>query len=132
MADRNDGGFLRQMLLLDGAVSGATGALMAAAASPLETWLGLPAVLLRTAGFVLLPFAALVLALGRGGQPARRAVGAVVAMNVTWVIGSVLLLVTGLVQPSMFGYVFILVQAAAVAVLGELQLIGLRRMAQPA
>jgi len=120
------------MLLLDGAVSGATGALMAAAASPLETWLGLPAVLLRTAGFVLLPFAALVLALGRGGQPARRAVGAVVAMNVTWVIGSVLLLVTGLVQPSMFGYVFILVQAAAVAVLGELQLIGLRRMAQPA
>lgn len=132
MADRNDGGFLRQMLLLDGAVSGATGALMAAAASPLETWLGLPAVPLRTAGFVLLPFAALVLALGRGGQPARRAVGAVVAMNVTWVIGSVLLLVTGLVQPSMFGYVFILVQAAAVAVLGELQLIGLRRMAQPA
>jgi len=120
------------VLLVDGVVSGATGVLMAAAASPLDAWLGIPAVLLRTAGLVLLPFAAFVLALGRTALPARRAVGAVVAMNAAWAIGSVLLLFTGLVQPSAFGYAFVLFQAAVVAALGELQLVGLRRIARPA
>jgi hypothetical protein len=53
--------FLRRILFVDAGISGVTGVLMLAAARPLAQWLGLPELLLRYAGFSLLPFAALVL-----------------------------------------------------------------------
>lgn len=42
-------------------------------------------------------------------------------------IFSVLLLLSGLVQPSPFGYAFVIGQAVVVGVFTELQLVGLRR-----
>jgi hypothetical protein len=121
--------FLRQVLVADGVISGLTGVLMAAAASPLEAWLGLPSLLLRVAGLSLLPFAAVVIALGRREVPPRRIVGAVVAVNASWVVASVLLLFSERIEPSALGYVFVLGQAAAVAALTELQWVGLRKSA---
>ncbi len=52
--------FLRLALLGDAAASGATGLLLATAAGPLAPLLGLPEPLLRSAGLVLLPYAAAI------------------------------------------------------------------------
>jgi hypothetical protein len=50
--------FLRLALLGDAAASGATGLLLTTAARPLAPLLGLPTVLLHSAGLMLLPYAA--------------------------------------------------------------------------
>ena len=118
---------VRRLLLTDAIVSGATGALMAVAATMLQPWLGLPAELLRFAGVALLPFAAIVAWLGFQDAPTRGAVRAVIATNFAWVAASVLLLVAGGVSPTGIGIAFVLFQAAVVFVLGELQLVGLRK-----
>jgi hypothetical protein len=52
----------------------------------------------------------------------------VILANVGWVIGSLLLLVAGGLAPNALGAAFVLVQAIAVAVLAELEVIGLNRM----
>lgn len=119
--------YLRRALLADAALSGATGLLMALAAAPLAGVTGLPEVLFRWAGLILLPFAALVAVLGTRERPARAAVLAVVVTNAIWVIDSVLLLVLGWFEPTALGVAFVAAQAFAVAAFAEAQVIGLRR-----
>jgi len=119
--------FLRRVLIADAAASAATGLLMLLAAGPLEQWLAIPAGLLRAAGASLIPFAALVGWLALHETVSRAGVWAVIALNVLWVVDSVALLFSGWVQPAMLGYAFVLAQAAAVAVLAELEYVGLRR-----
>jgi hypothetical protein len=119
--------FLRRALVADAVISGSTGLLMLAGAGFLETWLGVPAALLRYAGLVLLPFAGLVGVLSRSERPSRTAVWLVIGLNAAWVAGSVLLLVSGQLSPSALGTAFILVQALAVAVFAEMQYMGLRK-----
>jgi hypothetical protein len=46
---------------------------------------------------------------------------------VLWVVGSVALLISGLVAPTMLGTAFVIAQALIVAILAELQLLGLKR-----
>ncbi len=118
--------FLRRILEADALISGATGLLMVAGAGGLEAMLGVPAALLRYAGLALFPFAAAVLYLARRGTPPRGGVAAVVLANALWVAGSVFLLVTDLVVPTMLGTAFIAVQALAVAGFAEMQYVGLR------
>ena len=119
--------FLRRLLIADAVVSGATGVLMAAAASTLEQFLGVPAPLVQYAGLILLPFAAGVGWLAFQDPPAPAGVKMVIAANGAWVVGSILLLLPGGIDPNALGLVFIIVQAAVVAVLGELQYVGLRK-----
>jgi hypothetical protein len=119
--------FVRRLLLTDSLVSGATGALMAGAAPILESWLGLPAALLRFAGIALLPFAGVVGWLALQASPARAGVQAIIAANFAWVAGSILLLLAGGVNPTTLGIAFVIFQAVVVGVLGELQYMGLRR-----
>ena len=119
--------FLRRVLIADAAASAATGLLMLLAAGPLEQWLAIPGALLRAAGASLIPFAALVAWLALRETVSRAGVWTVIALNVLWVVDSVALLFTGWVQPAMLGYAFVLAQAAAVAVLAELEYVGLRR-----
>ena len=57
----------------------------------------------------------------------RPAVQAIIAMNVLWVAGSVLVLVGGFTSPTVLGYAFVIAQAVVVGVFAELQFIGLRR-----
>lgn len=118
--------FLRRILLADGVISGATGLLMAFGAEALQGLLGVPATLLRYAGFCLVPFAILVVSLSRQEAPSRAAVAAVIGLNAAWVAASVLLLIPGWIHPNGLGYAFILGQAAAVGVLAEMQYAGLR------
>ncbi|MDF3931273.1 hypothetical protein [Pseudomonas citronellolis] len=120
---------LRRALQLDALASGATGLLLALAAQPLSGLLGLPMPLLMVAGIVLLPFA-LVLAWMANGDPLSRAgVWVVIAANLLWVVESLLLLLSGWVQPTVAGCVFVIGQALAVGVLAELEFFGLRRSA---
>ena len=121
--------FLRRALLADAIASGAMGAGLLALAPAIAAALALPRELLMEAGIVLLPFAAFVGYLASRARPARFAVWAVIALNVLWILESVVLLATEAVTPNAFGYAFVIGQAIAVLVFAELQYIGLRRTA---
>lgn len=124
--------FLRRILLLDAATCIAAGLLMLLGAGLLAGLLGLPETLLRYAGLSLLPFAALLLYLATRQAIPRGGVWLVVALNALWVLDSILLLLAGGYAPTTLGYAFVLAQAGAVAVITELELIGLRRTRQVA
>jgi len=119
--------FLRRVLLADAATSGATGLLMMACAGPLEELLGLPDALLHDAGLALLPFAMLVAYLATRESQWRPAVWAVIGSNALWAIDSVLLLLTGWIEPNKLGIAFVIAQALVVAILAQLEYLGLRR-----
>jgi len=53
---------------------------------------------------------------------------AVIAVNAVWVLDSVLLLELGFVATTPLGAIFVLAQAAIVAVLALLERVGMRRM----
>jgi hypothetical protein len=119
--------FLRRALMLDAAASGATALLAIVAAGFLEGLLGLPEALLRGAGLVLVPYVAFVAYTGLRETVSRTAVWTIIAANALWAIASALLLVSGWVAPNALGYAFVIAQALVVALLGELQYMGLRR-----
>jgi hypothetical protein len=119
--------FLRRVLLLDSLSSGAMGVLLLTCSGVLAGLLNLPAQLLNEAGLVLVPFALAVGFLGTRARLSRVAVWAVIAINAVWAIDSVVLLFTGWVQPNLWGYGFVLGQAAFVAVMAQLQVIGMRK-----
>jgi hypothetical protein len=119
--------FLRRALIADAVISGTTGLFLFAGAGLLSPILNVPAELLRSAGVSLLPFCAFLVYLCTRGHLPRMSVWLVIALNVAWVIGSVLLLFVDRLDPSRLGVAFILVQAAAVAVFAEMQYVGLRR-----
>lgn len=118
---------LRQALLADAATSAACGGLMALAAGPMSGALGLPEMLLRLAGLVLLPYAAFIGWLGLREQVQRPVVWAIVIGNVIWAADSILLLASGWVEPTRAGYAFVIAQALAVLMYAEFQYVGLRR-----
>lgn len=118
---------LRKALLADAVLSGLTGLLLLLAAGPLATPLGLPVGLLRWSGIILIPFASFVAWLRAQERTQRPLVFAVVACNALWALDSVLLLFTGWIEPTLVGEVFVIGQAVAVAVLAELEFVGLRR-----
>ena len=110
---------LRPALILDAAVTGVNGVAYLAAAGPLEDLLGLPAEWLRTAGAVLVAFALLVALASR--RPTPGAVSAIVAVNVAWVLGSLVFAIAGWGSPETAGTVWIVLQAIVVAGFAELQ-----------
>ena len=119
--------FLRKALLLDAAASGATALMLIAGAGLLDGLLGLPVVLMREAGLILIPFVAFVAWVGTREEPSRGAVRAIIAANALWAVASVGLLMSGWVAPTALGYAFVVAQAVVVALFGELQYAGLKR-----
>lgn len=117
---------LRFALLADAVASGATGALMIVGADLLTGLLGLPAALMREAGLLLVPYVALVAFVGTRETIPLSPVKLIVSLNVLWVAGSIVLLGSGFVAPTLFGSAFVIMQAAAVGLFAVLQLIGLR------
>ena len=118
---------LRRVLIVDAVSSGAMGIAMIAFAELLANLLQLPVELLSEAGIVLLPFAAFVGFVASRSEPARLAVWAIIAINIVWVVDSIVLLFTGWVAPNAFGYTVVIAQAAAVLVLADLEFMGLKR-----
>ena len=119
---------LRLALMTDAAASGTMGVLLAAAADPLAAWFGMPVPLLREVGLLLIPYAGLLVYLASKNVTPRLPAQIVVAGNVLWVVlGSVALLVSGLVAPTALGTAFVIAQTLIVAILAELQVMGLKR-----
>jgi hypothetical protein len=116
--------FLRRVLWADAVASAATGLAMIAGAGALEGLLGLPSVLTREAGIILVPFAALVAMVAMRARISRAAVWMIIAANAAWAIGS-FGLVAGGVATTTLGYAFVIAQASVVAILAELEYAGL-------
>ena len=121
--------FLRRALQADAIFSGASALLLVTAEGFFASLLNLPETFLRNTGLVLVVYAALVGFLGTRGMMSKAAVWTVIAVNVIWAIDSFILLVSGWVLPNLLGQAFIVMQAVAVGVFAELQLIGLRKSA---
>ncbi|MGE4248115.1 MAG: hypothetical protein AB7F09_01915 [Parvibaculaceae bacterium] len=119
--------FLRYVLIADAVASGATGALMILGSSLLAGMLALPGGLLFEAGLILVPYVLLVAIVASRPIVPVKAVWFIIACNALWTVGSLAVLVSGLVAPNALGYAFVIAQAAAVALLGELQYMALRR-----
>jgi hypothetical protein len=118
---------LRTALALDAAACAGMGLMLAAAAGPLAAPFGLPVELLRGAGLVLLPCAALLGWFASRRALPRLAVYAVIGVNLLWIADSVAILLTGWFAPTGPGIAFVLAQAAAVAIVTELEAVGLKR-----
>src|SRR5262245_6465496 len=96
-------GLLRQALLADALLTGATGLLLVLGAPYLAGLLELPEALLRSAGLVLLPFVGFVAYVARGERFLRSALWAVIVINALWAVGSITLLLSGWVAPNLLG-----------------------------
>lgn len=121
--------FLRRVLVVDAVSCAGMGLLMLAFSGSLSGLLSLPAGLLSEAAKVLLPFAALLAFLSTRSRLPPAAVWAVIVANAIWAIDSIVLLFTGWVQPNLLGHLFVAGQAAFVAVIVELEYVGLRKSA---
>ena len=119
--------FLRRVLLADGMISGTLGILFIVLAGPMADYVGLSTIFLRLVGLSLLPFSVSLLLLAGRLDQYRSLVWAIVGLNAVWVLASMLLLVSGWVDPTTIGIAVIIVQAIMVAGFAELQYIGLRR-----
>ena len=117
----------RNVVLFDAATCAVMGLALVLAAAPLASWTAMPVTLVYYAGAALLPIAALMAAVALGRVPFLAGAVLVIGGNILWVLGSVALMVGDWIEPNGFGYVFIGVQAAAVAVLAALELAALRR-----
>lgn len=118
---------LRRAIQGDAVITGAMAVLLVAAAGLLGSLLNLPKSFLREVGVFLIVYAALVGFLGSRERMPKLAVGLVIAANALWAIDSIALLFTGWIQPNLLGQAFIAAQAVAVAVIAELQCMGLKR-----
>ena len=76
---------------------------------------------------MLVPYVAFVVYAGTRDIISRSAVWMIIVANMAWAAASALLLVSGWVAPAALGYAFVIAQAVVVALLGELQYMGLRR-----
>ncbi len=120
---------LRRVLIVDAVSSGAMGLAMIAFAELLADLLQLPLDLISEAGIVLLPFAACVGFVASRSEPSCLAVWSIIALNVVWVVDSIVLLFTGWVAPNALGYAFVIGQAAVVLAFADFEYMGLKRSA---
>ena len=123
---------LRRALLADAVFSGISALLLSLGAGALASLLALPEALLRETGLFLIVYAALVGFLGSRELMPKLAVCLVIGANALWTVDSIALLFTGWVQPNALGQAFVVMQAIAVAVIAELQFVGLKRSETPA
>ena len=111
---------LRPLLWFDATTCAAMGALLLTAGEQLAPSLGLPPFLLTEAGILLLPFAMFVAWASTRREPAGPT-RLIVAANIGWVLGSLVLVAGPWLQPTPLGIAFVLVQAAAVGAIASLQ-----------
>jgi hypothetical protein len=119
--------FLRAILTLDVVTCVATGTLMAVGSARLSSLTLIPANVLWIAGMILFPIAVFIAVVAARLPRSLTGVWLVIGSNAGWVIGSLALLVDGGFSPNAFGAAFIVVQAVAVAILAELEFMGLRQ-----
>jgi hypothetical protein len=119
--------FLRYTLFADAVTCAACGLLLTAGGAFLQNLTGLPVSLMFYAGLSLFPFAAFLVYAATRKSISKPAVWAIIGVNLLWTIDSFLLLFSGYVEPTAFGYAFVIMQALGVLVFADLEFIGLRR-----
>ncbi|GGO57545.1 hypothetical protein SAMN05444398_107182 [Roseovarius pacificus] len=112
---------LQAILAIDAATCAIMGALLVFASEPIAGLTGIPEPFLFVAGLLLLPIAVFMAVFARVATIPAWAVQMVVAGNVLWVLGSVILPIAGLIAPNGLGWAFLLVQAVAVAIFASLE-----------
>lgn len=114
-------------LTADAGASGLIAALQLSAARPLADALALPqALLVETGAFLVLSMLLVgALALGRRVVPAL--VRGVIAGNLIWAAGCIVLPAVGALQPGALGVAYLALQAVAVLLFAGLQALGLAR-----
>lgn len=127
VADGTSDNFLRVALKLDAVVTSLNGLAYLVAASLLSDILDLPTGFLRGVGAFLLVFGLGVWIVGARSAIAASAAVTVVAVNVMWVVASLVVWAAGLGDPSTIARVWIVMQAAVVGLFAVLQIIGLRK-----
>jgi hypothetical protein len=120
---------LRRALQGNAIFSAITGAIMIFEAGPLATWLGLNlAVVLVAAGVILILYALGLFQLARGKSVVRRLVAAAIFLDLAWVAGSAIILLTGVLSLTVAGKWTVGLVADVVAVFAILQFLGLREL----
>jgi hypothetical protein len=125
---------LRRVLAFD-AISGVgTGLLQLSASGPMSGTLGLSEHLLWSSGIGIFAFVALAAWLSMQRTPLRAGLAVLVIGNFAWAIGCLWLALGGASGASSLGVAYLMVQVVVVAVLAELQWMGMRhsRQAVPA
>jgi len=116
---------LRTALRLDAGATAALGVVLLPLAGPAEGLLGVPASLSVAAGLGLLAWAVVVAWVAT--RPSRTLVIDVVAGNALWGVASLLYAILARGSLTGLGTAFVAAQAAAVLVLLEVQILGVRR-----
>ncbi len=123
------GNFLRRVLQANGIFSGLSGVAFILGARPLAAFLGLTApLILMGIGLGLLLYAAALFREAARESIDRQFVVAAIIMDAAWVVGSIILLLTGWVPFTLAGKWAIALVADLVAVFAGLQFYGLRRL----
>ena len=112
---------LQTVLAFDAATCAAMGMLLVVAFGRISGLTAIPGLLLVLAGLLLLPIAVFMAIFARAATVPAWAMQMIVAGNVFWVLGSVILPITGLVTPNSLGWLFLLTQAAVVALFAFLE-----------
>lgn len=119
--------FLRYILFADATTSVACGLLFLFGGTFMQNLTGLPASLLFYAGLSLFPFAAFLIYAATRKSISKTAVWAIIGINLLWSIDSFLLLFSGYVAPTTFGYIFVILQAIGVLIYADLEFIAMRK-----
>ena len=119
--------FLRRALLADAVFSGVSALMLTFGAGAFATLLNLPEALLLETGLFLIAYTALVGWLATRSSVLKALVLLVIVGNAAWTLGSIALLFSGAVAPSLLGQIVVVTQAIATGVFAELQYIGLRK-----
>lgn len=122
---------LRRAIQADGAFSILSGLGCLAGAGWLAAQLGVPPVAMYVLGAVLLGYAVFLFAVAAREPISRRAVIAALALDVVWVLDSIVLLATGWLALTTTGWWITVVVALLVADFGALKYAGLRRVLRP-
>jgi hypothetical protein len=118
---------LRRALLTDATLTAIAGIALLLAAGPIGAFFTLPSMVLRIAGVIFIPFAALAGWLGTRPRVYRTLVFVVIVLNALWAVDSVLLLLTRWVETTPLGELFVIGQALVIAAIAEVEFLGLRR-----
>ena len=94
----------------------------------LAEWLGLPPGLLVVSGVLLLGCAALATRIARAHTMPRGSLWVLIVANFGWALASLALLLGNAVAPTFLGQAYLVVHVVSVAVIAELQWMGVRRM----
>ena len=122
--------FLRRVLLLDAAASGATGLLLFAGGQALADITGLQPAFAGPVGLFLIGYALAVAWVGGRRTLHAGLVWAIVSLNLAWTAESILSVAGGYLDVTPLGLAFIIAQALAVAGFAALEIVGVRGSAR--